>query len=199
MTGRYVRTIDVHKGAIFDLAWHPSGTVLASASADETVKLWRVADGLRLDTLNQPQGELSTVLFTRDGNHLLAAGKDKRIHMWQFISRSAPALNPVEHSRFAHESPLSAIALSADGKHLLSSADDRSLKLWSVPDLALVHACEPQPDIASVLLAGRHRGTFFVARMDGSTAVIPVPKAAAGAARGGCGGRRGTVGWEECE
>jgi WD40 repeat protein len=170
--GKLQRTIDVHKGAIFALAWHPDGKVLASASADETVKLWRVSDGVRLDTLNQPQGEMTSVLFTRDGEYVIAAGGDKRIHLWRFVSKDAPALNPVVHSRFAHESAVSGIALSADGKHLLSSADDRTLKLWSVPDLVLEHAYEAQPDIAAVLLAAPQPDKFLAARMDGSTAEV---------------------------
>ncbi|HEX2749379.1 MAG TPA: WD40 repeat domain-containing protein, partial [Verrucomicrobiales bacterium] len=169
---KLLRTIDVHKGAVFALAWHPDGKVLASASADETVKLWRVSDGVRLDTLNQPQGEMSSVLFTPDGQYVIAAGGDKRIHLWRFISKDAPALNPVVHSRFAHESAVCGIALSADGKHLLSSADDRSLKLWTVPDLTLERACETQPDIAPVLLAAPQPDKFLAARMDGSTAMI---------------------------
>ena len=172
--GALLRSIDVHKGAVFDLAWHPGGKVLASASADETVKLWRVSDGVRLDTLNQPQGEMAAVLFTKDGEHLIAAGKDKRVHLWRFVSKDSPALNPPLHSRFAHEAGVTAIALSVDGKHLLSAAEDRTLKLWSVPDLVLEHACERQPDVATVLSA---RGDgFLVARMDGGHSLVRVQR-----------------------
>ncbi len=167
-----IRTIDVHKGAVFDLAWHPDGKVLASASADETVKLWRVADGLRLDTLNQAQGELMAVTFTPDGQHIVAAGTDKRIHLWRFVSRESPDLNPVVHSRFAHESGLHAIALSSDGRFLLSSADDRSLKLWSMPDLELLEAYPEQPEISAAVVGVPGRNRFLIARWDGTTETV---------------------------
>ena len=166
--GKLLRTITVHNGAIFDLAFDPSGKVLASASADQTVKLWRVSDGVRLDTLNQPQGELNRVEFTPDGQHMIAAGADKRIHMWKFVSREAPELNPVVHSRFAHEAAITTFALTADGKGLLTTATDRTLKLWSLPDLAERHAFEVQPDIAGVLLTQPKKENFFAARMDGT-------------------------------
>jgi len=170
--GVLVRTIDVHKGAIFDLAWHPAGKVLASASADETVKLWRVADGLRLDTLNQAQGELMSVAFTPDGDHILAAGADKRIHLWRLVSRDAPALNPVVHSRFAHENAIHAFAISSDGRFLLTSADDRSLKLWSVPDLQLLHAFPTQPDVAAAVIGMPGVDRFLMVRLNGSTEAV---------------------------
>ncbi len=176
--GRELRRIHVHKGAVTDLAWHPSGRVLASASADETVKLWRVADGVRLDTLNQPQGELNAVLFTPDGRHVIAAGRDRRLHVWQFVSGSEPALNPVLHSRFAHESAITALALGADGRTLVSTAEDRSLKRWRVPDLAPEAEAETQPDVVSTLVPLAD-GSFLAARLDGSVAAVAFAPVAA--------------------
>jgi len=172
--GMLLRSIDVHKGAIFDLAWHPAGAVLASASADETVKLWRVSDGARLDTLNQAQGELMAVAFTLDGRHILAAGADKRIHLWRFITVEAPGLNPMVHSRFAHESGIHGFALSAEGRHVLSSANDGTLKLWSLPDLDLVHAYPNQPEIAGAVIAVPRTDRFLLARMNGTTEAVSV-------------------------
>lgn len=181
--GALLRTMDVHKGAVFDLAFDPTGKVLASASADETVKLWRVADGERLDTLNAPQGEQVAVLFTPDGGSVIAAGADKRIHLWRLISREKPALNPLVHSRFAHEAAIVGLALSADGKTLLSSASDRTVKSWSLPDLAQRHAYDLQPDVTPVLAAAPKSDRIFLARMDGSmgslTLVADQPAAAA--------------------
>lgn len=164
--GKLVRSINVHNGAIFDLAFDPSGKVLASASADQTVKLWRVSDGARLDTLNQPQGELNLVTFTPDGGHILAAGADKRIHMWRFVSLGAPALNPVVHSRFAHEAPITAFSLTVDARHLVTAASDNSLKIWALPELVQSQTFEAQPDIISAIVP--RESSFVVARLDGS-------------------------------
>ncbi len=158
----------VHNGAVFDLAFDPSGTVLASASADQTVKLWRVRDGLRLDTLNQPQGDLNRVLFTPDGQHVLAGGADRRIHQWRFVSREAPALNPVVTARFAHEAGIVSMALSHDGRYLVTGAIDRSLKQWRLPELQEVASWTGQSDVAAALAMDRSGDRVLVARMDGS-------------------------------
>ena len=162
----------VHNGAVFDLAFDPSGTVLASASADQTVKLWRVRDGLRLDTLNQPQGDLNRVLFTPDGQHVLAGGADRRIHQWRFVSREAPALNPVVTARFAHEAGIVSMALSHDGRHLVTAAIDRSLKQWRLPELQEVASWTGQSDVVGALAMDHSGDRILVARMDGSVETL---------------------------
>ena len=162
----------VHNGAVFDLAFDPSGAVLASASADQTVKLWRVRDGVRLDTLNQPQGDLNRVLFTPDGQHVLAVGADRRIHQWRFVSREAPALNPVVTARFAHEAGIVSMVLSRDGRHLVTGAIDRSLKQWRLPELQEVASWSGQSDVAAALAMDRSEDRVLVARMDGSVEAV---------------------------
>ena len=162
----------VHNGAVFDLAFDPSGTVLASASADQTVKLWRVRDGVRLDTLNQPQGDLNRVLFTPDGQHVLAVGADRRIHQWRFVSREAPALNPVVTARFAHEAGIVSMVLSRDGRHLVTGAIDRSLKQWRLPELQEVASWSGQSDVAAALAMDGSGDRVLVARMDGSVEAV---------------------------
>lgn len=162
----------VHNGAVFDLAFDPSGTVLASANADQTVKLWRVRDGVRLDTLNQPQGDLNRVLFTPDGQHVLAVGADRRIHQWRFVSREAPALNPVVTARFAHEAGIVSMVLSRDGRHLVTGAIDRSLKQWRLPELQEVASWSGQSDVAAALAMDGSGDRVLVARMDGSVEAV---------------------------
>ena len=40
-----LRTLAGHNGAVYDVAFSPDGRFLVSASADDTCKVWRVADG----------------------------------------------------------------------------------------------------------------------------------------------------------
>jgi hypothetical protein len=86
--------------------------------------------------------------------------------MWRFVSRETPALNPVLHSRFAHEAAITAFSLSSDARHLITAAADNSLKLWTLPDLAQEQTFESQPDIISAIVP--RENSFLVARMDGS-------------------------------
>ncbi len=78
-----LRTLDGHNGAVFDVAFRNDGKVLASASADRTVKLWEVSSGKRLDTRSEPTKEQQTVAFSGDGGKLYAAGGDNRVRVWK--------------------------------------------------------------------------------------------------------------------
>ena len=89
--------------------------MLASASADRTVKLWDVATGKRLDTFSQPLKEQSVVVFSPDGKTVAAAGADNRIRVWSVTEKALEGSNKILLTRYAHEGALLNLAFSADG------------------------------------------------------------------------------------
>ena len=171
-TGKYLQKFPSHNGAIYDLAFSPDGTTLASASGDSTGKIWDVASGERLDTLNQPQGEQFRIGFSPDGKFIYAGGADNRVRMWRFLSRGKARINPVVHTRFAHEDSVVDIAMSGDGKWLVTASADRSMKLWSFPALQEVKRFGDQSDVVSAMAALPGTSDLFIARLDGSTGTI---------------------------
>ena len=132
-TGKVAHTLTGHNGAIYDLDFDATSSVLATGSADQTVKVWSVT-GNRLDTLGQPQGEILSVRFSPDGNHLFAAGADRQIRKWKLESRKEPTINPMLVARFAHEDDVLQLEfLGAD--RMVSTSVDRTVKLWDIDEL----------------------------------------------------------------
>jgi WD40 repeat protein len=184
-----VRTLSGHNGAVFELAFSRDGSLLASASADQTVKIWNTATGERLDTLGQPEGEQRAVAFSPDDQWVVAGGADRQVRMWRLVSRDQPRINPLKFSRTAHESPIVELAFSPDGSRLVSASEGRELILWSTAELTPIHRYELQPDVVTGIAFEPEGSGFFVARIDGSWQRYGVPDLSgtrvAGVSKGG--------------
>lgn len=73
-----------HGGPVTALAFARTGETLFSASADMTVRQWRVSDGLLLQTINNPSPIRSIAISPDD--RMLAIGSDNEaIHAWRFV------------------------------------------------------------------------------------------------------------------
>src|ERR1051325_27064 len=59
-----------HSDVVKTIAFSPDGKLLASAGADNTVKLWDVASGKELRSLYGHSNEISAVAFSGDGKLL---------------------------------------------------------------------------------------------------------------------------------
>jgi WD40 repeat protein len=70
-----------HTKAIDALAIHPAGTLVASASDDNHVRLWRLSDRQTI-AIFEHSSPLRSVTFSSDGKHILSGGDDKKISEW---------------------------------------------------------------------------------------------------------------------
>ncbi|MHC5763463.1 NACHT and WD repeat domain-containing protein, partial [Nostoc sp.] len=74
--------LEGHKKApVYSVSYSPDGKTLASASGDKTVKLWDVATGKEISTLNH-KNAVAVVSFSPDGKTLASASGDKTVKLW---------------------------------------------------------------------------------------------------------------------
>jgi WD40 repeat protein len=158
-------TLRGHKKLVTSLAFSPDCRTLASASLDETIKLWEVASGRERLTL---RGRVrDDVVFSPDGK-LLAAGGASSARLWDVVG------TPRAPRRSFPDAALT-LAFSPDGRTLAVGLWDFSerpqqgmLRLWDVrtgarrPGLlgrtGAVHAIAFSPDGRTVA-AGDDKGT----------------------------------------
>jgi WD40 repeat protein len=115
-----------HDGSVFGVKFSPDGAIIASASADNTIKLWK-RDGSLLATLDGKhgghKGSVNEVAFSPDGQLIASASTDNTIKLWK---RDGTVLKTLK----GHQDTVKAVAFSPDGQLIASGGNDTTVKLW---------------------------------------------------------------------
>jgi WD40 repeat protein len=135
--GPELRSMEDHTQPVTSVAFAPDAQMLASASDDGTVRLWRTRDGTALPVLNSHSGRIHTVAFAPDGQMVAAGGDDSNVRLW---NASNGALVRVIEAR---NRGVTSVTFAPDGKTLAVAGVDGSVRLWSALDGALVRALGP--------------------------------------------------------
>ncbi len=73
----------VHDERITALAWHPSKPILATASADLSIRLWNLDTGKRLEELRGSLSASHALAFSPSGQRLASASGDFVTRVWE--------------------------------------------------------------------------------------------------------------------
>ena len=124
--GKKVHRQNVHRNSIFDLAYSPDGSRIASASLDQTIGLWHGATLQLVALLRGHTGKVLFVKFTPDSKRLLSMSDDQSIWLWD-AARGDPVA--VLHG---HTGRINFFTLSPDGNTLASTSADGTVRLWDL-------------------------------------------------------------------
>jgi len=93
-SGKLLRTLEGHQGAVWSVAFDPQGGMLATGSVDETVRLWDVRSGRLLRTLDGHTEWIDRVTFSPDGRLLASKSADQTIRLWSCETWETVAIIP---------------------------------------------------------------------------------------------------------
>lgn len=107
-----------HYGQITDLQESPDGKLLASASADGTIKIWQKNTGILLKTLDAHTEVVTSIDFSPDGKTIISGSNDKTVRLWDVLTGQLSTILG------RHDGEVQFVAFSPDGKYALSFANE---------------------------------------------------------------------------
>lgn len=109
-----LQKLEGHTDSVTAVAFPPDGSLLASASEDQTVRLWNARTGQAVQTLKGHTDYVKAVAFSPDGSLLASASYDKTVRLW----------NPVtgeQLQRLDGDPLINDISFTMDNKTLLTN------------------------------------------------------------------------------
>jgi cytochrome c len=153
--------LEGHTAPIAALAVSGDGATLASASWDQTIRLWPLAGGAARVLEGHAQN-VNGVAFAPDGRALVSVSYDQSVRIWP-LSGGAPTV-------VAMPSPLNAVAIGSNGDIAAGGADGRVYFLAGDGTRAGEVAAGPRPVIS--LAISPNGALAAAASIGGSVAVI---------------------------
>jgi WD40 repeat protein len=114
-----------HSDSVIDGGFSPDGKLVATASMDATVRVYRVSDGALKHTLEGPAKELIWMKWHPVGPVLAVGSADETVWMWNAESGACMSVFS------GHSGAVTAGAWTADGKTLITTGESGDLIVWN--------------------------------------------------------------------
>lgn len=116
--------LEGHSDVIWCVSFSPDNQLIASASRDKTVKIWR-PNGSLVTTLNGHEDSVTSVTFSRDSQLIASSSWDGTVRLWR---RNGTLVRTLR----GHVGHVYGVSFSASGEKIASVGSDRTIRIWTV-------------------------------------------------------------------
>ncbi|KAI1353157.1 vegetative incompatibility protein HET-E-1 [Xylaria sp. FL0043] len=119
-----LRTMEGHADSVLSVGFSPNGRIVASGSADTTVRLWSAATGEILQTLRGHTSSVFAITFSPDGTIVASGSTNGTALLWS--ATTGERLQTLK----GHICSVFTITFSPDGEMIASASSDDTVRLW---------------------------------------------------------------------
>ncbi|KAK7527643.1 WD domain-containing protein [Phyllosticta citriasiana] len=113
-----------HAKQVNHVTFSPDGLYIASASFDNSLKLWNANTGAFVSTLRAHVAPVYQCCFSADSRLLVSASKDTTLKVWDVAKGKLSVDLP------GHQDEVYAVDWSTDGKGVASGGKDKAVRTW---------------------------------------------------------------------
>ncbi|HRK33290.1 MAG TPA: hypothetical protein PLJ47_01750 [Candidatus Hydrogenedentes bacterium] len=115
-----------HTGLVNDIHVSPDAAHAASCGEDQKVRIWEIATGNEIITLDGHTAEINSVRYSADGHYLLTASDDKTVRLWDVATRK-------ELRQFVgHTEEVLDANFDAPSSRVISASLDGTTRIWDI-------------------------------------------------------------------
>jgi WD40 repeat protein len=130
---------------VSDAGFSPDGQEIAAAGGDGSIRIFKVADGAPVRTLDGHEGPVLSVTYSPDGQLLLSGGADKSTRLWKVADGSSV------RTFGGFGDAVRSVAFSPDGGRIAAASTDKTAIVWGTADGARLATLQGHQDEVSAI------------------------------------------------
>ncbi|NET72043.1 MAG: hypothetical protein F6K62_14240, partial [Sphaerospermopsis sp. SIO1G2] len=131
-----------HQDYVWSVSFSPDGKTIATASLDNTARLWNLNGQLRQEFKGH-QYSVRSVSFGPDGKTIATASSDNTARLWNLNGQLLQEFK-------GHQSEVLSVSFSPDGQTIATASSDKTARLWNLNGQLLQEFKGHQSEVLSV-------------------------------------------------